>query len=59
MDKKKTAVKKPQKKWTEVEEIEIPNLYLTLNWSVSQLAKRYACSAEAVRKKLREMGIEA
>jgi hypothetical protein len=52
---KKTTIKK--KKWTAIEEIEIPNLYLTLDWSYPDLAKRFHCSVADVRAKVKEMGI--
>ncbi len=55
---KKTSIKKKEKKWTAVEEIELPNLYLTLDWSYAALAKRFRCSVAEVRRKVREMGIE-
>lgn len=55
---KKASIKKKEKKWTELEAIELPNLYLTLNWDYAALAKRFRCSVAEVRKKVREMGIE-
>jgi hypothetical protein len=52
----KKATKK-KKNWTAIEEIEIPNLYLTLDWSYLDLAKRFHCSVAEMRAKVKEMGI--
>ena len=52
----KKATKK-KKNWTAIEEIEIPNLYLTLDWSYLDLAKRFHCSVAEMRAEVKEMGI--
>lgn len=50
--------KKPTKKWTEKEEIELDHLYSSLHRSFAELAKQFGCTVAEVRSKVREMGIE-
>lgn len=49
--------KRKQKVWTfEETEIELPNYYLRLDWSVERLAEHFRCSKAEIRRKLKEIG---
>lgn len=55
--KKEKIARKQQKKWTDLEELELSHQYLSLQLSYQELAKRFSCSVAEVRGKVKEMGI--
>ncbi|MFK7935226.1 MAG: hypothetical protein AB8G22_17065 [Saprospiraceae bacterium] len=46
-----------KRKWTSDEEMELEHLYLSLDLSYKDIAKRYNCSVLEIRKKVKELGI--
>jgi hypothetical protein len=50
------AIKRKTKRWSETEEVELPSLYLRLDWSIERLSEHFRCSKAEVRRKLKELG---
>ena len=48
---------KNEKKWTEIDELNLEHWYLSLHLSIKELAERFNCTMGEIRRKVKEMWI--